>query len=87
MEALLAAPDTTAALGLRDRTMLEVLYACGLRVSELVGLQMEQVNPRQGVVRITGKGGKERLVPLGEEALAWIDRYLVEARPDLLGGP
>ncbi len=86
VEALLAAPDTAAALGLRDRTMLEVLYACGLRVSELVGLQMEQVNPRQGVVRITGKGGKERLVPLGEEALAWIDRYLVEARPDLLGG-
>jgi len=86
VEALLAAPPLDTVLGLRDRTMLEVLYACGLRVSELVGLQLGQVNLRQGVVRITGKGGKERLVPLGEEALAWLERYLREARPSLLQG-
>jgi len=86
VEALLAAPPLDTMLGLRDRTMLEVLYACGLRVSELVGLQLGQVNLRQGVVRITGKGGKERLVPLGEEALAWLERYLREARPSLLQG-
>ena len=85
VEVLLAAPDTATPLGLRDRTMLEVLYATGLRVSELVGLTLSQVNPRQGVVRISGKGDKERLVPLGEEALAWLGRYLREARPLLLG--
>lgn len=86
VEALLAAPDVEAPLGLRDRCMLEVLYACGLRVSELVGLRLDQLNPRQGVLRVTGKGNKERLVPLGEEALAWIVRYCAEARPALLRG-
>ncbi|MDG9853228.1 site-specific tyrosine recombinase XerD [Pseudomonas nitroreducens] len=86
VEALLAAPETDDPLGLRDRTMLEVLYACGLRVSELVGLTLEQVNLRQGVVRVLGKGSKERLVPLGEEAIRWIERYVREARGDLLSG-
>lgn len=83
VEALLAAPDISTALGMRDRTMLEVLYATGLRVTELVGLRLDQVNLRQGVIRVVGKGDKERLVPLGEEALYWLDRYLREARPDL----
>lgn len=88
VESLLAAPVIKEVLGLRDRTMLEVLYASGLRVSELVGLRMEQVNLQQGLVRIIGKGGKERLVPLGEEALSWLARYLREARPALVeGGP
>jgi integrase/recombinase XerD len=86
VEALLAAPDLGEPLGLRDRAMLEVLYACGLRVSELVGLTLEQVNLRQGVLRVFGKGSKERLVPLGEEAIAWIERYSKEARPLLLDG-
>ena len=83
--AVLEAPDATTPLGLRDRTMLELMYACGLRVSELVGLELGSVNLNQGVVRIMGKGGKERLVPLGEEAIAWLQRYLREARPELLG--
>nr|WP_317623013.1 site-specific tyrosine recombinase XerD [Thiohalobacter thiocyanaticus] len=86
VEALLAAPDTGTALGLRDRTLLELVYACGLRVSELVALELPRLNLRQGVVRVTGKGGKERLVPLGEEAAAWVERYLDEARPALLRG-
>src|SRR5690606_5201650 len=86
VEALLAAPAIDEALGLRDRTMLEVLYACGLRVTALVSLTLEQVNLRQGVVRVFGKGSKERLVPLGEEAIAWVGRYLREARPFLLDG-
>ncbi len=86
VEALLAAPDASAALGLRDRAMLELLYAAGLRVSELVGLALTRVNPRQGVVRVLGKGGKERLVPVGEEALAWLETYLRDSRPVLLGG-
>jgi integrase/recombinase XerD len=86
VEALLAAPDVRAELGLRDRAMLELLYAAGLRVSELVSLALTRVNPRQGIVRILGKGGKERLVPLGEEALAWLDRYLRDSRPALLDG-
>ncbi|TNE77408.1 MAG: site-specific tyrosine recombinase XerD [Gammaproteobacteria bacterium] len=85
VEALLAQPDVDDLLGLRDRTMLEVLYATGLRVSELVGLTLHQANLRQGVVRVFGKGGKERLVPMGEEALRWLDRYLRESRPLLLG--
>lgn len=85
VEALLMAPDVDTALGLRDRTMLEVLYAAGLRVSELVGLTLGQVNTRQGLVRIVGKGNKERLVPLGEEALGWLARYLRDGRPVLLG--
>lgn len=83
---LLEAPDAQTSLGLRDRTMLELMYASGLRVSELVGLELPDVNMNQGVVRVTGKGGKERLVPLGEEALAWLQRYLREARPDLVRG-
>lgn len=86
VETLLAAPDISDLLGLRDRTMLEVLYATGLRVSELVHLTVDQVNLRQGVVRITGKGRKERLVPFGEEALAWLERYLAQSRPLLLRG-
>lgn len=84
VEALLAAPVIENDLGLRDRAMLEVLYGCGLRVSELVGLNVMQVNPRQGVVRIIGKGSKERLVPFGEEAQAWLQRYQNEARPSLI---
>jgi integrase/recombinase XerD len=84
VEALLAAPDVTTPLGLRDRAMLEALYAAGFRVSELVGLPFAAVGLSEGVVRIYGKGGKERLVPLGEEALAWIERYLQHARPQLM---
>lgn len=83
VEALLAAPAVATPLGMRDRTMLEVLYATGLRVSELTGLALTEVNQRQGVVRIMGKGSKERLVPLGEEALHWLRRYLAEVRPEL----
>lgn len=85
IEALLAAPDESTPLGLRDRAMLELMYACGLRVSELVGLPATAVNLRQGVLRVTGKGGKERLVPLGDEARHWLERYLAEARPVLAG--
>lgn len=85
VEMLLAAPDTAQVLGLRDRAMLEVLYACGLRVSELVGLTLEQFNPRQGTLRLIGKGSKERLVPLGEDALDWIEQYVREARSELMG--
>lgn len=84
VETLLAAPDLEEPIGLRDRTMLEVLYACGLRVSELVGLTLSQVNLRQGVVRVIGKGDKERLVPLGEEAGSWLLRYIKESRPLLV---
>ncbi|GAB4122479.1 MAG: site-specific tyrosine recombinase XerD [Sideroxydans sp.] len=86
VERLLNAPDVQTPLGLRDRTMLEVLYASGLRVSELVGLTLVQVSQNEGVVRILGKGSKERLVPLGEEALDWLKRYLADARPLLLAG-
>jgi integrase/recombinase XerD len=81
VEALLGAPDVDTTLGLRDRAMLETLYATGLRVSELVGLKRAQVAFDTGVVRVLGKGSKERLVPLGEEAIAWLKRYLVSARP------
>jgi integrase/recombinase XerD len=84
VEALLAAPDVESPRGLRDRAMLEVLYASGLRVSELVGLKTFEANLDAGVVRILGKGSKERLVPLGEEAVAWVQRYLREARSALL---
>ncbi|MGA0023902.1 MAG: site-specific tyrosine recombinase XerD [Burkholderiales bacterium] len=86
VDTLLAAPPLDEPLGLRDRAMLEVLYASGLRVSELVSLKVPQVSRDMGVVRVIGKGSKERLVPLGEEALAWIERYLREARPKLLDG-
>jgi len=86
VEALLATPDVSEPLGLRDRAMLELLYASGLRVSELVGLTLERVNAVQGVVRVVGKGDKERLVPVGEEAIDWVHRYLREARGSLAGG-
>ena len=86
VEALLAAPDIGEPIGLRDRAMLEVLYACGLRVTELISLTLEQVNLRQGVLRVFGKGSKERLVPLGEEAMVWVARYVRDSRPLLLDG-
>ncbi len=86
VEQLLNAPDLELALEFRDRTMLELLYACGLRVSELVGLQVEQVGLNQGIVRVVGKGGKERLVPMGEEALDWLMRYMRGPRTELLKG-
>ena len=85
VDALLDAPDVATPAGLRDRAMLELMYACGLRVSELVELPANGVNLRQGVIRVTGKGGKTRLVPLGEEAQHWLQRYLDEARPALAG--
>lgn len=86
VEALLAAPDTREALGLRDRAMLETLYATGVRVSELVGLRLLHLSLSEGIVRVVGgKGGKDRLVPLGEEAAHWLTRYLAESRGVLLG--
>lgn len=85
VEALIGAPDTQTDLGVRDRAMLELMYAAGLRVSELVGATRAQVNTRQGVIRVTGKGGRERLVPLGEAATQWVERYLDGARTALLG--
>lgn len=84
VESLLAAPDLNNPIGLRDRAMLELLYASGLRVSELVGLKVTEVSLSEGVVRVTGKGSKTRLVPMGEVAVDWIARYLKEARPDIL---
>lgn len=86
VEALLAAPDVDTPQGLRDRCMLEVIYAAGLRVSELIGLKLFAVSLAQGVVQVMGKGNKERLVPLGEIAADWIVRYVREARPALLAG-
>jgi integrase/recombinase XerD len=86
VEALLAAPAVSAPLGLRDRTMLELMYASGLRVSELVALKITELGLNEGVVRITGKGAKTRLVPFGAEARQWIERYLREARGVILGG-
>ena len=86
VDALLNAPKTATPLGLRDRAMFETLYATGLRVSELVGLKLHEMNLDMGLVRVFGKGSKERLVPLGEEAIAWLKRYLSEARPALLDG-
>jgi integrase/recombinase XerD len=83
IDGLLAAPDIDTPIGLRDRAMLELMYACGLRVSELVDMPANAVNLRQGVVRVTGKGSKERLVPLGEESQHWLQGYLDEARPQL----
>ncbi len=85
VELLLDAPEVTNALGFRDRTMLEMLYATGLRVSELVNLKFEQISFRQGVVRIIGKGNKERLVPVGEEAMSWLENYMTQTRKTLLG--
>lgn len=84
VEALLIQPNTEEPIGLRDRAMLELLYASGLRVSELVGLTLHQVNLRQGVVRVFGKGSKERLVPMGDEAAHWLQRFIREGRPLLL---
>jgi integrase/recombinase XerD len=85
VEQLIQAPETVHALGFRDRTMLELVYAAGLRVSELVGITFQQINLRQGCVRIIGKGDKERLVPIGEEAMSWLEHYLAGARLDILG--
>jgi integrase/recombinase XerD len=85
VEAILGAPDLESNQGIRDRAMLETLYASGLRVSELVGLKTQQVSLDMNVIRVLGKGSKERLTPLGEEAAAWISRYQREARPQLLG--
>ena len=84
VEALLMAPDVTSPLGLRDRTMIELMYASGLRVSELVGLKTVHLGLSEGALRVTGKGSKERMVPFGQEAHAWIRRYLQEARADIL---
>lgn len=85
VEALIGAPDTQTDLGVRDRAMLELMYAAGLRVSELVKATRAQVNTRQGVIRVTGKGGRERLVPLGDVATQWVEHYLASARASLLG--
>jgi integrase/recombinase XerD len=84
VEQLLKAPDIHQPLGLRDRAMLELLYASGLRVSELVGIRVNEVSTQDGIVRVTGKGSKTRLVPMGEEAADWIDKYMKSARPELL---
>jgi len=86
VDALLSEPDASVPIELRDKAMMEILYGCGLRVSELTELRVDQVNLRQGVVRITGKGDKERLVPLGEEAVDWLVQYMREARGELLKG-
>ena len=86
IDALLAAPDADTPLGLRDRAMLELMYATGLRVTELVTLATEQVNLRQGALRVRGKGGKDRLVPIGEVAIDWLLRYIERSRPLLLKG-
>ena len=86
VEMLLAAPDLSNTIGFRDRTMLEVIYACGLRVSELVELKISDLNLRQGIVKIMGKGSKERLVPIGEEAIAWLNNYVGSARINLVKG-
>jgi integrase/recombinase XerD len=87
VESLLNSPDTDSCFGLRDRAMLETLYATGLRVSELVQLKLFEMDLNQGLIRITGKGSKERLVPLGEWALDWVRKYLASARPILLKSP
>lgn len=86
VEDLLQSPDVDVPLGLRDRAMLELMYASGLRVSELVGVRMHEVDLRAGVLRVTGKGRKERLVPFGQEAQHWLERYLLQARSAILGG-
>jgi len=85
VEQLLAAPECSTPLGLRDRAMLEVLYATGLRVSELVSLRIEQINFRQGAIRVVGKGDKDRLIPMGEEAVSWLESYKNNARKEILG--
>lgn len=85
VEHILLAPDVSQALGFRDRAMLELLYAAGLRVSELVGLKLSEINFRQGLVRVTGKGSKDRLVPVGEEALDWLQDFINQWRLEILG--
>ena len=84
VEKLIQAPDIDDDIGLRDRAMLELIYACGLRVSELISLDILNINLRQGVIRVIGKGEKERLVPMGEEALHWIERYINKSRPNFI---
>ena len=84
MENLLDAPDINIDIGLRDKAMLELLYACGLRVTELVNIQLTELNLNDGIVRVTGKGDKTRLVPIGEEAMDYIQRYLSSARENIL---
>ena len=86
IDRLLASPDISTPLGLRDRAMLETMYATGLRVSELISLELANLNLNQGIVRVLGKGGKERLVPLGEHAMDWLERYMSDAREHLLKG-
>ena len=86
VEAVLNAPDVSTPLGVRDRTMFELLYACGLRVSELVGLHVYQVSLNEGVLKVTGKGNKERLIPFGQVALDWLERYIQGERTLLLAG-
>lgn len=86
LEIILSIPDTNTILGIRDRTMLELCYACGLRVSELLSLKMENIDDNLGFLRLTGKGGKERIVPAGEISLSWLKKYLEESRPILLNG-
>lgn len=86
VDRLLAAPVEGEAVELRDKAMLELLYATGLRVSELIGLRLEQISLNQGVVRVVGKGDKERIVPMGEEAMHWLRRHLAESRPLLVAG-
>ena len=84
VEKLIQAPNVDDDIGLRDRAMLELIYACGLRVSELISLDILNINLRQGVIRVIGKGEKERLVPMGEEALHWIERYINKSRPNFI---
>ncbi|MDR0934421.1 MAG: site-specific tyrosine recombinase XerD, partial [Burkholderiaceae bacterium] len=86
VEALLAAPDINTPLGLRDRAMIELMYASGLRVSELVMLKSIELSMNEGILRVIGKGGKARLIPFGQEARAWLEQYLEEARPNILNG-
>jgi len=86
MDRLLQQPDTSKFTGLRDKAMMEMTYAAGLRVSELIGVKMEDINREAGFLRITGKGGRQRLAPVGKESLFWLDRYVREARPHLLKG-
>ena len=86
VDTLLGSPDLTTAKGLRDRAMLELLYATGLRVSELIGLRESQINLRAGIVRVMGKGSRERIVPMGEVAQQWLQRFFLQGRPELLKG-